>query len=86
MLLSVHPSSQSWSLPAACGHWAFQGLAPPALHFAPKVFNFISSRASSGLEKTISSFKLGLRHLGLPLQSQREEKRKQLSLLFPFTL
>ncbi|XDA74481.1 hypothetical protein R6Z07F_004704 [Ovis aries] len=34
-----------------CGHWVFQGLALPALHFAPKVFNFISSRASSGLEK-----------------------------------
>ena len=58
----VHPSSQSCiCLPPL---WALglpgpgTSLVPPVLHFAPKVFNIISSRVSSGLEKTISSFRL----------------------------
>lgn len=57
------PESQSCISPATTVGLSGHGMAlvPQALHFAPKIFNFISQRVTKGqlrAGKTISSFSL----------------------------
>ena len=88
MLLSVHPSSQSCSLPAASvgtrsfRAWHFPGASSTALCSQGLQLHFLKSQLRA--RKTIFSFKLGHGHLGPPsLEAEGGEEKASIPSFFP---